>query len=338
MKMNDTRLRLLYVSVDWAMTSVAWVLFNWIRFMLRPELDSFRNFYSMTQVLGGQIFFPLLMLAIYWLSGYYNQPRIRSRAQNLLTTLGSALIGALVIFFLAVVNDIEYRRRVAIELVGSLTFFLFFFVYIGRSVISWYTVLRYTCPKSMLMVGDDRMARKLAASINLQPARMGLRVAGFADPDKEDIVSRCEREGFDTVVISPALASTDRMPDLMSRLMPADLTVLVSPGLNEYRATTGRIGNVVGEPLVDLTHARVSESTLNIKRTLDIVISALALILLSPLMLGLVIAVKLDSPGPAIYRQKRIGRRKREFSIFKFRSMVQDAERQSGPTLTSTDA
>jgi lipopolysaccharide/colanic/teichoic acid biosynthesis glycosyltransferase len=72
-----------------------------------------------------------------------------------------------------------------------------------------------------------------------------------------------------------------------------------------------------------------------VKRFFDVVISAIGLLLLSPFFLLLVVVIKLDSPGPVFYRGMRIGRHGRPFKIYKFRSMVADAERK-GPASTST--
>ena len=70
-----------------------------------------------------------------------------------------------------------------------------------------------------------------------------------------------------------------------------------------------------------------------LKRMLDIVVSVIALILLSPVMLVTAVIVKLDSPGPIIYSQVRVGRFGKEFKVHKFRSMRQDAEAKTGPVL-----
>lgn len=80
----------------------------------------------------------------------------------------------------------------------------------------------------------------------------------------------------------------------------------------------------------------MSESTRNLKRAGDIVVSALALIVLSPLFLALAIAIKRDSKGPVFYSQERVGLRKKPFRIHKFRTMKTDAE-ANGPTLSSAN-
>ena len=73
------------------------------------------------------------------------------------------------------------------------------------------------------------------------------------------------------------------------------------------------------------------------KRILDVIVSATALLLLSPVFLFLALAIRIDSPGPAFYRGVRIGRHGRPFKIFKFRSMVQDAERRGTSSTNITD-
>jgi len=88
--------------------------------------------------------------------------------------------------------------------------------------------------------------------------------------------------------------------------------------------------------LVDISKADMSESTINLKRTSDIIISIIALILISPLILILSILIKCDSKGPIFYKQKRIGYHKKPFNIYKFRSMKVDAE-ANGPTLSTLD-
>jgi len=74
-----------------------------------------------------------------------------------------------------------------------------------------------------------------------------------------------------------------------------------------------------------------------IKRLFDIFFSFLGLILISPLLLLLTILIKKESPGPAFYRGKRVGKNGKEFRIFKFRSMVLDAEKIGGPSTSADD-
>lgn len=90
----------------------------------------------------------------------------------------------------------------------------------------------------------------------------------------------------------------------------------------------------------DLPTQRVSRMLLTLeqrvlKRSLDLVVAIIAIIILLPVMIVTAIAVKLDSPGPALYAQVRVGRNGKLFKVHKFRSMRQDAEAKSGPILAS---
>ena len=89
-------------------------------------------------------------------------------------------------------------------------------------------------------------------------------------------------------------------------------------------------------PYYDLLAKR--RGSLLLKRVFDIVVSALMLLLLSPVFLILAIAIKLDSPGPVFYRQVRITQYGREFRIFKFRSMVSDADKRGSLVTVSGDS
>lgn len=104
-----------YVLTDWVTTNVALLIFNLFRWYFFTETAPLLEFYTYYQIIGGQVVFPLMMMVIYWLSGYYDDVMIRSRAQELMTTAGSALLGSISIFFLAVVNDSQWQRSMAIE-------------------------------------------------------------------------------------------------------------------------------------------------------------------------------------------------------------------------------
>jgi lipopolysaccharide/colanic/teichoic acid biosynthesis glycosyltransferase len=92
----------------------------------------------------------------------------------------------------------------------------------------------------------------------------------------------------------------------------------------------------MGALLIDIKTALMPEWQQNMKRLLDIVASVLALILLSPVLLLIALRTKLSSAGPIFFSQERIGYKGRPFTIYKFRSMYQDAE-ENGPALSSDD-
>jgi len=97
-----------------------------------------------------------------------------------------------------------------------------------------------------------------------------------------------------------------------------------------------RISSIIGMPLIQINQNIMPVWQLFAKRFFDIVLSLLAMIILSPLYLVLAIAVKISSPGPVIYSHERIGIHHKPFRIYKFRSMYVDSE-QNGPALSKKD-
>jgi len=102
----------------------------------------------------------------------------------------------------------------------------------------------------------------------------------------------------------------------------------VVPDMYDGLAWNSPIEYIGQFPTIPLHCSQVNEMGLTFKRALDILFSSLALIVLSPVLLAVAIAVKLDSPGPVFYASDRIGKKGRVFSCLKFRTMVRDAERR----------
>ena len=104
---------------DFLSTNIAWLLFNLIRynwFETTSTFDTLVSFLTSKNVVAGQIIFPLLMLGLYYLSGYYNQVFLKSRLQEFITTSTTSFIGMVVIFFAALFNDINAERAFTYEM------------------------------------------------------------------------------------------------------------------------------------------------------------------------------------------------------------------------------
>ncbi len=119
--------------------------------------------------------------------------------------------------------------------------------------------------------------------------------------------------------------------------------IIIAPMPNLYEDVTGRVPiDHVGENLWSLilpldTHSIQIKFNLFIKRILDIILSMIGLVLFAPIFPIIALAVKIDSAGPVLFFQKRTGRGSKPFTVIKFRTMVDNAERKSGPLWASTD-
>ena len=359
---NAQRQRLRYVAGDYLATSLAWLLFNIIRYtqIVIPgglQIPSFSSYYSMPPVILGQIFFPLMMMALYYLSGYYNRPLFKSRLDELLTTVSTAIIGSVIIFFLALVNDPIPDRASNLELVAILFGLLFGMVYMFRYAITRHGLKKINLgalTQPMAVVGINQEAKRLRHRIESTPGR-GHKIVAYVDPGAsgpDDPRSDC----FDglpvlslrqlatakdnmrlSAILIPEATSAGKTADfseVLNRLFPLEIPILISPASLQLVSRLNKLRDVAGEPLIDICSARMADSTRNLKRAGDVLVSIVALTLLAPVFAIFAILVKRDSKGPVFYRQERIGYHKKPFNIIKFRTMVADAE-PTGPRLSS---
>lgn len=127
--------------------------------------------------------------------------------------------------------------------------------------------------------------------------------------------------------------------DLYQRINELFLTgkeIMIEPRLFDVFSGAAQIIHIDESPLIVVSEPNMRDWELVVKRTFDVVASAVMLVLLSPLLLLLALVVRLDSPGRAIYKQERIGLRGQTFNILKFRSMYEGAE-NDGPKLSQAD-
>ena len=151
---------------------------------------------------------------------------------------------------------------------------------------------------------------------------MSLTVLGTSDylPELVDALA------VERVIIAFSQASHEETLELIRSLNELGVQVDVVPRLFDVLGPHMRVHAAEGIPLLGLAPARLSNSSLFLKRTMDLVVSGLALVLLAPFVAVIAVAIKLDSPGPVHFRQVRMGRGGRTFTIFKFRTMTTDAD------------
>ena len=339
---------------DFLSTNIAWLLFNLFRYRWVDNasfFNSLTSFLTSENVIVGQIIIPLLMLGLYYLSGYYNNVFLKSRLQEFVTTSTTAFIGMVVIFFTALFNDVNAERALTYELMFVLYLMLFVVVYIVR-----YSITRVATHKihrrewvfNTLIIGTSNTAEQMEKRLREMKKSMGFNIIGYVETTEgafhrplnlpvyslNEIADVCERENIKNVIVIQHRHGIKATMSLVSNLLSLNLPIYISPDLYQLLTSKVRVSNIVGEPLVDISKTEMSQCMLNMKRVSDIVISSFTLLIISPLLLAVAIAVKCSSKGPIFYKQSRIGYHKRPFNIYKFRSMYIDAE-ISGPALST---
>lgn len=155
--------------------------------------------------------------------------------------------------------------------------------------------------------------------------------------DVEQIPELVQSKGIRDVIVALEPAQRDDLVGIMSRMDYPEVTVKLMPDFYQLVGGLAKTNQIFGLPLVDIMPSPQPYWEKVVKRIMDVAISAVVLVAFSPLMLLLAGAVRASSPGPAIYRQKRVGRNGSVFTIYKFRTMVLDAEAVSGPTWAADD-
>jgi exopolysaccharide biosynthesis polyprenyl glycosylphosphotransferase len=140
------------------------------------------------------------------------------------------------------------------------------------------------------------------------------------------------------VFVAASALTTAQMQAVMKQMRLQDVEVRVSANLPETLSTRIAPQPVGGITTLSVRPVRLSGSQATAKRTLDLVGSALALIVLSPLFAAIALAIKLTSPGPVLFRQTRVGRHGERFTLLKFRTMVDGADEQRRQLLDLNEA
>ena len=198
------------------------------------------------------------------------------------------------------------------------------------------------------VVGLGARARELTDSFH-QHAAQGYRVVASIPPPTdtdsadswiEDLVHRMSASGIEALAVTSAPTLT---PDLVRRLgwrlEGLDVDLMVSPDFVDLGGPRVTISRTADMPIIHLDEPQLSGPKRVTKRTMDVVGSGVLLLVLSPILLGIALAIRATSAGPAFYRQQRVGRDGRPFDMVKFRTMragadsAQDAAWRVGASL-----
>lgn len=351
---GEKRQRLRYVLGDFVSSSVAWFVFNLTRFHLGFVKGhvTLTSFLTSENVVIGQVVFPLLMMFVYYLSGYYNVPYRKSRLQEFIITLISAVCNSFFIMLVALINDMAQSRTENYEVIFILMGILFVCVYIVRLVITnscTHKIRNGQLQFNALIVGSGAAGfaffQRLQSSINT----LGYNVVGFVDLPGEnrvkdinlpvynfdDLLQVCKENAVSEVIVVPTKQSSEQLLAVIDRLYLLNLPIKMTPDRYNLLMSRARFSNLYGDPLVDISGNTMSEGGKNIKRVADVMLSALIMVLLIPVYLVVAILIKIDSKGPIIFKQERVGYHNKVFNIYKFRSMVTNAEKDNVPQLSS---
>ncbi|MBD3165720.1 exopolysaccharide biosynthesis polyprenyl glycosylphosphotransferase [bacterium] len=332
------------ISLQAAFYSVVW---------LRFQSGLFEN----PLVPGGtELFIVGLVLTLFWLAvyalrGLYNPRELSaSRFEAVAHTFRATVIGMLILFVITFdpTEKITLSRTVLFTYGGL----VFLFVSAGRVAFRSLIIAGFQRGKWMyqcVQVGFDETGRSLFRQLKNNP-RLGFDVqAIFTEnftPDEDgptnramfklDHLERYLDEQNNHPPVELVLLALDSMDhdltmELLDKLQCRPVRILTVPDFYQSFVGLARGKLIQGTPLMEVYPKLLTPTYAFIKRTIDILTTSLILLVSSPVLLFAMLLIKLDSRGPVIYRQERVGRHGRIFTLFKLRTMVSDAEKGTGP-------
>ena len=258
-----------------------------------------------------------------------------------LTTLCTLLTVALVSLFL---RDFAYHRT----LLGYAWLLNILLLTIGRTLhaqVQWNAQARGIGDDRVLLIGGGDTGRMILQRIQANP-KFGFQVIGVIDNSSSrsilnvsilgsvvDIPRIIDEYAVDEVIIALPENTHQELIGIISLCEREKVGIRVLPDAFGIMASEVTIGYLGGLPLVTIRDVALQGWKLTLKRGMDLVGSAIGLVILSPFLLLVALLIKLDSPGPVFYTHERMGLDAKSFKILKFRSMREDAEK-SGPGWT----
>ena len=355
-----------YFVCDYLAAMLAWAAL----FLFRKTVLEDNGFDNVAQIFHdnnfwlGLIVVPLGWLVLYTIQGTYRNVLRRARLKELIETLLATLIGSVVLFFVLLIDDEMPTYR---DYYASFLFLLlvqFTLTYLPRLFITSQTVRNVHSRHigfPTLMIGSKRKALQTYLDLENQETYSGNLFVGYVEvaggKSQEEIndtandhtplssVMPClgtladlrglvEKYDVEEAIIAVEDEEKEQISEILRALDSCgDIIIKITPDARDLMVGSIKQESIFHSPLIIINNRLMEEWQYSLKRIFDVVISLLAMMLLSPVYLVTAIIVKCTSPGPVFYAQERIGYHGKPFKMHKFRSMYVDAE-ETGPALS----
>lgn len=351
-----TRLRYITLTIvfDLVAQIVAWYAFYLLKFKLQW-------LQTQNSVEPAMVFIPAVILGLYWIVifavfGLYKNLFLISRLDEILRVSKITIIGTLILFFFLFIDQLNWDS----ENIGNAKYFAItywalvfvstsFFRLIIRTLQKWQTKKGIGLHRAVI-VGTGNNALDVEANLNRNKI-LGLDVIGYVLTDQnhtydknllqkpvlgsiENLKHIVIQHEVDDVIVALEQDESRKLIQIIDQLDIPNVAVKILPDFYQMIIGLNQTNQIFGLPLIDVLPDPMPSWEKIAKRLLDITVSLLLLIITLPITLLLLIIIPMSSPGKAIYSQTRVGLFGRNFTIYKFRTMVSNAE-ASGPQLAS---
>lgn len=343
-----------FIVLDWLSASLAWA----ILFIVRKKIVENRNFnYDLDIVIDknfyyGLIFIPFAWLFFYYLTGQYRKVFRKYRYRELKMTLIQSVIGVLILFFVILLDDQLHSYKDFYKTLFILFTSHFILTLVGRLILTSQIVNKVKQKKigfNTLIVGGNQRAKEMYQEIMSLKSYPGFDFKGFVRVNGKDnlleeympylgvyneLPELIDKYKVEEVILAVESSDHNYLENVITLIEDKDVMMKIVPDRYDIISGKVKLNSVFGLPLIKISTELMPAWQFSAKRIMDLSFSFLALVILSPFLLFIALAVKLSSKGPIFYSQERIGIHGTPFNIYKFRTMVTDAE-SNGPQLSS---
>lgn len=338
-----------YAIADWLGAIITWIFFYGSRKYLLQQDAAIANWLSDDNLLKGIIIIPFFWVLFHFIVGSYHSLYKKSRLNETVKLFLVSCIGNIFIFFLLVLDDtsnnnIYYKKAIV------LLFFLHFFITLFLRSILLFVIKQQIVhghfAYKAIIVGDVAGIQQVLQNLHREKKWSPIKMIGyFANSNtssfsipylglQEDILQYIHQHKIDEVIIANSNGNAILNKNLIGTLLGRNLTIKVLPTEQDIISGALQSNNVLGTNLIEIQNIAMPEWQQNIKKILDVFLAFFLLLLLSPLILFVYIKTTLSTKASAIYKQERLGYHAKPFWVYKFRSMLLNAE-VNGPQLSS---
>ncbi|HPR88763.1 MAG TPA: sugar transferase [bacterium] len=344
--MTKTLEKILLLLVDFITINLAF----WGLLQLRSSFDLFVEQGPMLQA---QIFF---LVYLYWLFlfiflGLYQSWYTKSRFDELISVFKSIMLGTFIVFVATFEPERDLANPPTFGRIMIISYSLLMLLCVGGGRLILHTVQRRLMRSGLgqrktLIIGYNTQAQKLADKILQFPA-LGYRVIGFLSLKSEEdglkhgrmpvwgglnkLRPLVQRRKVEEVILSLGHLPQKRVMHVIGLLEQLPVRIKIEPDLYGLVMGQARTQQIYGFPLIEINPQIMQPWEKTVKRMMDVLFSLLFLLLTAPLFLLIALIIKIESPGPVFFKQKRVGKNGAAYTIFKFRTMIKDAEKYTGP-------
>lgn len=352
--MNKKLQTIKYVIFDVLSSMIAWSLF----FIFRKTSIESGTFEDINAVFADNNFYyglaiiPLFWLTLYYVQGYYQNIYRKSRLKDFFQTFLTCFLGVIVIFFALLLDDnvTTYKNYyLSFFILFSLHFVLTYLPRLIITTIKVHNVHNHKIYFPTLIVGDGEKALKIYNDLQNEEITSGNKIIGYINKNGKknefyslqylgtinqltEIISQYKIE---EIIIALEQEEENEIFDVIC-LAGQDVEIKIPADRKDILMGNVKSNAIFNTPLITVTQGLMAPWQQILKRIFDILISLIAIIILSPVYLITSIIVYTTSKGPIFYKQERIGYKGKPFYMHKFRSMYTNAE-SNGPMLSSGD-